>query len=350
VKKTLLLVVIILIVVSSLTAETKLKMESWNRWTYQTEDGELIKNEMALKRGYLRLEPKFGSNISGRFNLDFFSDDDAGDGAGIKLKYAYLDFSNLLPVKDLKFTVGLMKTYFGTIYSWNYTTIEKDPSDKYKFVSSTDYGFGLSGYFPNGFGTYQAAVYNGEGYKKTGDELNKDMNFLGNIRVIPIPGITVGGSFMMKTAKDSEIPDSQGNMIDNPEREEFTQFAVIGNFAYGNVKILSQYLNQTKSTPNINGSDDVVKTVISLMPTYKINNKIDLVARYDLYDPNSDVDDDGKSLMLFGANYHLMRDAKNKPKLMIQANYEIETPEDSDADAVNTMMVQLRWIFSNKLK
>ena len=349
-KKTLLLVVIILIVVGSLTAETKLKMELWNRWTYQTEDGELIKNEMALKRGYLRLEPKFGSNISGRFNLDFFSDDDAGDGAGIKLKYAYLDFSNLLPVKDLKFTVGLMKTYFGTIYSWDYTTIEKDPSDKYKFVSSTDYGFGLSGYFPNGFGTYQAAVYNGEGYKKTGDELNKDMNFLGNIRVTPIPGITIGGSFMMKTAKDSEIPDSLGVLIDNPEREEFTQFAVIGNFAHGNVKILSQYLNQTKSTPNISGSDDVVKTVISLMPTYKINNKIDLVARYDLYDPNSDADDDGKSLMLFGANYHLMRDAKNKPKLMIQANYEIETPEDSDADAVNTMMVQLRWIFSNKLK
>ena len=349
-KRTLLFAVMILLVISSLAAETKLKMELWNRWTLQTEDGELQKNEMALKRGYLRLEPQFGNNIKGRFNLDFFSDDEADAGVGIKLKYAYLDFSNLFPVKDLKLTAGLMKTYFGTIYTWDYTTIEKDPSDKYKFVSSTDYGVGLSGYFPNGFGTYQAAVYNGEGYKKTGDDLNNDMNFLGNVRVTPIPGITIGGSFMMKTAKDSEIPDSLGVLIDNPDREEYSQFALMGNFAFGPIKLLAQYLNQTKSMPNETDSDDVVKTVISFMPTYKLNNKIDLVGRYDIYDPNTDADDDGKSLMLFGANYHLMRDSKNKPKLMIQANYEIETPEDSDADALNTMMIQLRWIFSNKIK
>ena len=102
------------------------------------EDGEVTKNEMALKRGYLRLEPKFGNNIKGRFNVDFFSDEDGLDGAGLKIKYAYLDFSNMLPIKDSKIIIGLMKTYFGTIYDWDYSTIDKDPSDKYNFVSSTD--------------------------------------------------------------------------------------------------------------------------------------------------------------------------------------------------------------------
>ena len=348
-KKSILLLMFILSIICSLTAKTKLKMELWNRWTYQTEDGVLKKNEMALKRGYFRLEPTFGNNIKGRFNLDFYSDDDSPTGAGMKLKYAYLDFNNLFPVKDLKLTAGLMKTYFGTIYSWDYTTIEKDPSDKYKFVSSTDYGVGLSGYFPKGFGTYQSAVYNGEGYKKTGDDLNKDMNFLVNTRITPIPGITVGGSFMMKTAKDSEIADSTGTMINNPDREEFMQFAGVGKFAYGPAKLLVQFLNQTKSKPNQNDYDDVTKTVISLMPTFKINNSFDLVARYDIYDPNTDAENDGKSLLLLGTNYYIMRDAKNKPKLFIQANYEIETPEDSEKDPLNTIMVQLRWIFSHKI-
>ncbi|MCK4500229.1 hypothetical protein KAU11_07015, partial [Candidatus Babeliales bacterium] len=207
-KKALLIVILTVVAFGILNAETKLKMELWNRWTYQTIDGEVTKNEMALKRGYLRLEPKFGNNIKGRFNVDFFSDDDALDGVGLKLKYAYLDFNNMLPIKDSKLTIGLMKTYFGTIYDWNYTTIEKDPSDKYKFVSSTDYGFGISGYLPNGFGTYALAAYNGEGYKKTGGDINKDLNFVANLRVTPIAGVTVGGSYMMKTKNDSEIADS----------------------------------------------------------------------------------------------------------------------------------------------
>jgi hypothetical protein len=126
VKKALLIVILTVVAFGILNAETKLKMELWNRWTYQTIDGEVT----------------------------------------------YLDFSNMLPIKDSKITVGLMKTYFGTIYDWTYITIDKDPSDKYKFVSSTDYGFGISGYLPNGFGTYALAAYNGEGYKKTGGDIN----------------------------------------------------------------------------------------------------------------------------------------------------------------------------------
>ena len=133
-KKVILSILLTIMVVSFLQAETKLKMEIWNRWTYQTVDGENTVNEMALKRGYFRLEPKFSSKIKGRFNVDFFSDDDADNGAGLKIKYAYLDFSKILPIKDAKITAGLMKTYFGTIYDWDYTTIDKDPSDKYKFA------------------------------------------------------------------------------------------------------------------------------------------------------------------------------------------------------------------------
>ncbi|MBC8416083.1 MAG: hypothetical protein H8E11_06610 [Candidatus Cloacimonetes bacterium] len=71
-RKTLLTLILIMIALGFLHAETKLTMELWNRWTYQMIDGDVTKNEMALKRGYFRLEPKFSENIKGRFNLDFF--------------------------------------------------------------------------------------------------------------------------------------------------------------------------------------------------------------------------------------------------------------------------------------
>ncbi len=352
-RKTILTLILIIVALGFLHAETKLKMELWNRWTYQMIDGDVTKNEMALKRGYFRLEPKFSENIKGRFNVDFFSDDDdkVADGAGIKIKYAYLDFNNLLPIKDAKLTVGLMKTYFGTIYEWDYTTIDGDPSDKYKFVSSTDFGLGVSGKIPNGFGSYALAVYNGEGYKKVGSNINKDMNYVANLRVTPINGVTLGGSYMFKSKYDSQIEDetARGDMVDNPDREEYNLIAGVGKFAYGPVSLLAQYLNKVKCKPNMDDYDDITTTVMSFMPVFKVNNKIDIVGRYDMYDPDTDTDDDGYNAIVAGINYHIMRDAKNAPKLFIQTNYQLKQYEAEDSDDESELMVQLRWIFSETI-
>jgi len=342
VKKALLVVIVAVLVFGILNAETKLKMEIWNRWTYAMEDGEVTKNEMAVKRGYFRLEPKFGNNIKGRFNVDFFSDD-INDGVGIKMKYAYLDFSNMLPIKDSKITIGLMKTYFGTIYDWDYTTIDKDPSDKYKFVSSTDYGMGISGYLPNGFGTYAIAAYNGEGYKKTAGDINKDIDFVGNIRFTPIAGITVGGSYMVKTKNDKDEIDDDGSLI----RENAQMIAGVTKLAFGSFSLLGQYLMKTVSYEA--DLEDVTETAISLMPVFKVSNSFDLVARYDMYDPDTNTDDDGYNTIIAGFNYHLMKDSKNKPKLFVQTNYQIKQFEDDNADNVSEIMVQLRWIFSETI-
>ena len=348
-KKVLLIVILTIVAFGILNAETKLKMELWNRWTYQTIDGEVTKNEMALKRGYLRLEPKFSSNIKGRFNVDFFSDEDGLDGAGLKIKYAYLDFSNILPIKDSKITVGLMKTYFGTIYDWTYQTIDKDPSDKYKFVSSTDYGVGVTGYFPNGFGSYAIASYNGEGYKKTAGDINKDLNFAANLRVTPITGITFGGSYMLKTKNDSEIADSLGTMIGNPDREEYSMIAGVGKFAFGPFSLLAQYLMKDKDKPNVDSYEKINTTVVSLLPVFKVNNSFAVLARYDIYDPDTDTDDDGYNTIVAGFNYHIMRDAKNNPKLFVQTNFQMKQYEAKDSDDVSELMVQLRWIFSETI-
>lgn len=348
-KKTLLIVIVTVLAFGVLNAETKLKMEIWNRWSYEMEDGEVTKNEMALKRGYLRLEPKFGNNIKGRFNVDFFSDEDGLDGAGLKIKYAYLDFSNMLPIKDSKITIGLMKTYFGTIYDWDYTTIDKDPSDKYEFVSSTDYGMGISGYLPSGFGTYALAVYNGEGYKKTAGDINKDMNFAANLRVTPIAGVTVGSSYMMKTKNDSEIDDGTGTMIDNPDREEYAMMAGVGKFAFGPFSLLAQYLQKVTSMPNVSGAEDETETAISLLPVFKVNNNFDIIARYDINDPNTDTENDAETIITAGFNYHIMRDSKNAPKLFVQTNYQMIQSEDEDANTESKLAVQLRWIFSETI-
>ncbi len=175
------------------------------------------------------------------------------------------------------------------------------------------------------------------------------MNFGANIRVTPIPGITVGGSYMMKTKNDSEIDDGTGTMIDHPDREEYSMIAGVGKFAFGPVSLLTQYLIKDKNKPNMDDYEKVNSTVISMMPVYRINNSFDLVARYDMYDPDTATDDDGYNTIVAGFNYHLMKDSKNKPKLFIQTNYQVKQFEDDNADDVSEIMVQLRWIFSETI-
>ena len=107
---------------------------------------------------------------------------------------------------------------------------------------------------------------------------------------------------------------------------------------------------KTTSMPNVDGADDVNGTVISVMPEFKVNNKIDIVGRYDMYDPNTDEDDDGNSTMIVGFNYHIMKDSKNKPKLFVQTNYEMTSYEAEGSEDVSQLLVQLRWIFSETMK
>ena len=242
-------------------------------------------------------------------------------------------------VKESTLTVGLMKTYFGTIYEWTYPTIDGDPSDKYKFVSSTDFGFGVSGKIPNEFGSYNLAVYNGEGYKKVGNNINKDLNYLANLRITPVAGVTLGGSYMFRSENDSKADD----------REEYNLMAGIGKFAFGPVSLLAEYLYKVKSLPNADPEeDDVTTSVISIMPVYNINDKIELLARYDIYDPDIDNDNDVENTIIAGLNYFILRDAKNAPKLFIQTNFQMTQFED-DSEDESELLLQLRWIFSETI-
>lgn len=161
-------------------------------------NNKLVSNYLSLERGYLGLETKFTEQVKGRFTVDIFTTDKTYeyqvyslsdgtltsstksgsiDGAGLKIKYAYVDFGGFIPVKDMTLTAGMQKVYFGSIYDWSYTLIGKAPSDEHKVVNSSDLGITLNGFFPSGFGEYQLGIYNGEGYKKIGANVKENTDF-----------------------------------------------------------------------------------------------------------------------------------------------------------------------------
>ncbi len=333
----LLLVIFMLTIVATtmMAGDTKISMKLWNRYTAGYKDGEFTKSEFALKRGYLRLEPTFSDKIKGRFNVDFFSDDDALDGAGIKLKYAYVDFKNYLPLPEHKISVGLIKNYFGTVYDWNYTTIEKALEDKEHVLASADYGIALYGYIPAGYGEYTISVTNGESYKRTGSDINVNPEYKGNVRVIVIPGVTLGGSILYENV----APDSSSEAMDN------LAYAGVGHFAFGPVELWAEYL--TNDCEDLTSAGFMAMTIFSLNDITGLD--VDIIGRFDSWDLNTEIDDDAHSTAIAGLNWNIIRDAKNNPQVFIQFNWQRTMFENDAIDPVDTYMAQLRWSFSSTI-
>jgi hypothetical protein len=370
--------------------ETKLSGEMWGRWTYETTKNKdansnyinkISKNYISLERGYMGLETAFTANTKARFTVDMFSTDATHqypsdvvmpidtlksasiDGAGLKLKYGYVDFANLFPIPDLNLTVGLQKTYFGTIYDWSYSMIEKAPSDLYKVVNSSDYGITLNGFIPQGWGEYALGIYNGEGYKKIGASLsdNTDFAYLGNLRLTPVSGVTIGGSYMSNTVNRDQALSGDAP---NSKYEEQGLLDGLGRFVYGPVDVWAEYISKDVSYPNDSVKDYTAKG-LTIMPSISLISlldvPVDVIGRYDRWDESDRaVTDTARSLlntMILGLNYNFMPDNTSTPQMTVQLNYETKKYDEDKSAAYfangkkdsSQLMLQLKWKFANTI-
>lgn len=288
--------------------------------------------------------------------MDLFSTDKISDGAGLKLKYAYVDFSKLMPVKDMTFTAGLQKVYFGTLYDWNYSLIGKAPADEYKLASSADYGVNVHGYLPGGWGDYALGIYNGEGYKKYGSNLKDNTQFAysANVRVIPITGLTLGGSVLMNSVERENL---LADDTVNPKYQDQMMLDALTRYVNGPIDIWIEYLSKKVDHASDYSASDYQAWGIMIFPKLSLEkvlgHDVSLLARYDLWD-ESDREDSGKYLLnavTAGVQYDFSA-------LSLQLNGTMKTYDednsaaayaDAQKDALQ-IMAQLKWRFSNKIK
>lgn len=378
---------LLLLPLSTQALETKLSGEFWGRWILenarvkQTDDtykDRLTKNYMSLERGYLGLETKFTENTKGRFTIDIFSTDKTHeylvydpspetsstktgtlDGAGLKIKYAYVDFARLLPVQDLTLTTGMQKVYFGTIYDWNYSLIGKAPTDEYGIASSSDLGITLNGYLPQGFGEYQLGVYNGEGYKKVGASLkdNTSPAYLVNLRITPVSGVTLGGSYMANSVGRDEAL----NGAVNAAYEQQQLLDGVLRLAYGPIDMWTEYISKSVDFPNAHS--EFTLSGLSLFPTLSLKEylgyDVQLLGRYDIWDQSDRAETDKQRSKLnaitLGTNYNFLHDESANPAMQLQLNYTLKKYDEDESHAdfadekkdSSSINLQLKWRFNS---
>lgn len=302
---------------------------------------EVSQNSFQVERAYINVLASLAPNVKGRVTPDVFSfKDQAGTTQYmLGLKYALVDWTAFKKDNGLSldFTMGIepnrwiatAEKYWGyrgfakTLTDYSFTTgasksgnlISRSASS---YFSSAD--LGLEGYlnFPKGFGELYLNVFNGNGYRNLSFD-NRFKDFMGSVFVHPLAEMigkkvkasktgringladfTLGGFVYVGKLANGENTTvaSDGNVGAQTTRNRFGgMLSARYNFKkFGFIKTGGEFSLQSNQDPSASKPDSVSKTNSSGLSAYlefnppvqELNDKLMLVARYDMFDPNTD--------------------------------------------------------------
>ncbi len=170
-------------------------------------------NSFRLKRGYFTIKTRLNDRLSVRYTQDITTDLEGSDMGNIEMRLKYLlmkvNLDDVLFFNNTYLEMGLVHRPW-LEYEQNimgYRVQGKMFSDRYKLLSSADFGITIAGliggeisedyqervssYFPGRYGSFSFGVYNGGGYHALEQNNNKIIEGRLSLRPLPdhVPGI-----------------------------------------------------------------------------------------------------------------------------------------------------------------
>ena len=179
-----------------------------------------------------------------------------------------------------RFNFGLigMNTYAVQESNWGYRFIEKSAIDKNGFSSTADIGVGFSKSIIDNL-NLSLLIVNGEGFKNPqGDKFQK-IAF----------NATYGEGNLNKN------DGYNGGLVyttESTDTDPTTMTSIFGGFAGMGLRLGGEYDMQTKDGINLN--------IVSVSTNYTVRDNIDVFVRYDIYDGDTSIDNDGENYLVTG--------------------------------------------------
>jgi hypothetical protein len=321
----------------------------WLRYDYQQYGGSYAStpstsnNTFSIPRTYLRFkasDPDAG--YEGNITMDI-NNTNNGEAGNIDwaswLKYAYVDFTKIPFLSDIGATVraGQQAVYFGTIDTWQFPTIEKSIEDKNGVMNGCDNGVSIVGKIPSGFGTYQAAVYNGTGYKTIAYDSNQnitDKAYDLSVNLTPISNAYLRISYFHKLT----------NAI-NAMTQAYNATAIVLGGNAGPVEGFVEYLTANEGKNYVTGTSSGVIIGWESYVGVKLTDYLQMHLRVDTYDPDTRVHNNETNTYIAGFNVMLTK------KTTLQLDYEFNGykfpfaggAKDNNITNNNQFISQLVW-------
>jgi len=317
---------------SAFAAETSVKGTVYTTWMLDKTEGADNYNAFTIDRAYLGAESKLSDYTSLRITFDIrpekFSTsktdiiDSDGDtvkvpamtaysGYPIILKYAYADWKIKPVAKYLKVRFGLQPTMYLNHMDgiWNRRYIEKNIGDLNSWLSTADLGIsGIVTFGPQGsLGEAGLSILNGTKYSDFTDKNNnKDINLFA--KIMPFYN---SGDFNQAALFAQFYTGAQNKTFDTLVKAADWSKQIIsfgGKLAYQKtvdvcIDANFQTLGQGKGKADLKQSGLSFWGNLYLNPLVSSNSLLKtlvLFGRIDVYDPNTDISEDGNSLVITG--------------------------------------------------
>ncbi|RMD51363.1 MAG: hypothetical protein D6830_00525 [Ignavibacteria bacterium] len=313
-KKLSAVLVVLLLTAGSMFAQGKVSGKTYFDYTYNP-DGTPT-NSFEIHRVYIGYSANLSDNISYKVTTDVGRVNNGKDNRlAAYLKYAQLKWKTQYG----SFVFGLQGLNIFNVqeYNWGYRFVEKSAMDLHKFGSSADLGIGYYNKFAGKLNV-SAILTNGTGYKKSENDDYKKLSFqvfYGDKKIKKDGNFNVGAVFTTESFDYISGTDTTTKST-----------TVIGGFAayqIAGLRVGAEYDILTKG-----GSSDVTKNIISVYADYAAMKNLHVFARFDKYDPNVDVDNDGSNYVVAGLNY------KAGKGFSIAPNVRISSPETGDSSTL----------------
>jgi hypothetical protein len=366
--------------------QTEFGGDFWFRYHRDQTDEATQQSTFSVERGYFGVGHAWSPQVNGQMTINFFSSSDGFDYTGwdFELRDAYLNLHYFIPGGKIR--VGLQKNYFGTVHDWKYMTLRRSLADAVGVVKERDYGIAFLGMIPNGLGEWTIGVMNGEGFSSglSPAYADKQPGVMANLRIMPMMETMINLSFLRdKRYVYPWLTTTYDNSIGYEDR---TAFSFTGKVGRGPFSLMGEYLQYDYPIPDPDNPDNeavnVTGTGFMIFPTFRLTPKLDLVGRYDSWDPDTDSDDGiwqapyagtlssgfesvpqpwwlptdydqryyfvKHSVYVVGFNYNITDRMEGEPGVLLQFNWQrIDPGEDivnmEPLDQIDSFMVQVRW-------
>ncbi len=277
-------------------------------------------NGFQFRRIYFTADIAVAESFDARFRTETdqsANSNTSGGKLGVMIKDAYLKWKGIFSGSDMIFGLSPTPAFDISENAWGYRSLEKTIMDLNGIVSSRDLGVDLKGKITDA-GTINYWVKIGNN-ASNGPETDKYKRYYALVQLKPVDGFqaTIYYDYGAK-ADVTDAFDKTSKPNNAYVAALFLNYQMKTDFAIGFEGFTRSIQNGYKTT----GALMDQKTMgLSFWAWVSLADNFRLVARYDSYDPNTDVDNDKTTLLLAGLDF---KAAKN---VSIIPNVEIFTPE-----------------------
>ena len=302
-------------------------------------------NGFQFRRIYITTDYTISDNFDSRFRLEADQTSGsltAGGRVGVMIKDAWLKWKNIFDGSDALFGISPTPAFDVSEPVWGHRYLEKTIMDLNGIVPSRDLGVDLKGKFDkDGMAKYWVKIGNNSG---NAPEVNKYKRYYGFLEFDPSPNflITVYGDY----ASNPQITDPFGTGTKNNSSfvgAGFLNYKQKGSYSIG---VEGYYKSQQNNITNSDGTalESQNGFGLSFWGFVNFSETIQLVARFDTADPNTNKDKDGRNLILGGLQFNPTNNVSITPNIEVFTYQAVKGNGESVASDI-IPRVSFYWVF-----